>query len=359
VRFSLPTIGLLALLLMASPLSAQERRCATCDPRAELQQELQHSKGELERALEAYRRQLDLVKGDSTRAAYDELLRLQREMRAAQRKFDMQVSRFMAEEASRLERQLEEMAMLQREQQTRVRGIRELQEPRGWLGVTFSSSVTVRAGDKGEALWIFHGYPTVESVEPGSPADRAGVTSGDRLVAVNGRDVRQGVPFGRLLEPGKKLPFRVERGGERREFTLVVAPRPQSAIALVPLPPEPPRAPEARQPTPAPRVVPVPAPYGMRDALAMAGAAVMRIDDDLGQYFGVDQGVLLLQVARGSPIANSGLTAGDVIVSVNGRAIRTPLGLRSAIDGADGRQLKLLIVRKGERKEMVLTLARD
>ncbi|HJR62423.1 MAG TPA: PDZ domain-containing protein [Gemmatimonadaceae bacterium] len=363
MRFSLPTIGLLALLLMAPPLSAQERRCATCEPRAELQQELERSKAELERALESYRKQLELVMRDSSRAAYGDLLRLQREMRAAQRQFDTQVSRFMAEEASRLERQLQEMAILQQEQETRVQSPREAQEPRGWLGVTFSSSVSVRAGDKGEALWIFHGYPTIESVEPGSPADRAGVASGDRLVAVNGRDVRRGVAFGRLLEPGRKLPLRLERGGERKELTLLVAPRPQSAIALrVPVPPEPPepaRAPAPRQPRAAPRVVPVPAPYGMRDALAMAGAAVMRIDDDLGQYFGVDQGVLLLQVARGSPVANSGLAAGDVIVSVNGRAIRTPLGLRSAIDGADGRELKLLIVRKGERKEMVLTLARD
>ncbi|HJU64746.1 MAG TPA: PDZ domain-containing protein [Gemmatimonadaceae bacterium] len=352
--------GLFALLLLAPPLSAQEKRCATCEPRSELPQEVERSKAELERALQLYVQQLELVQRDSTRAAYNELMRLQREMRAAQRRFDVQVSRFMAAETNRLERELAAMQRMEVHRESEERASREAQEPRGWLGVTFSSSLSVQRGDKGETLWIFEGYPTIESVEPGSPADRAGVSSGDRLVAIDGRDVRRGIAFDRLLRPGKRLPLRVERAGERKEVTVLVAPRPESAVALrVPVPPIPPRPPQPPGYTPAPRVVPVPAPYTATDALAMAGAAVMPLVDGLGQYFGVDQGVLLLRVARGSPVAKSGLAPGDVIVSVNGREIRTPLALRSAIDGADGRELKLLIVRRGERKEMVLTLARD
>jgi regulator of sigma E protease len=65
---------------------------------------------------------------------------------------------------------------------------------------------------------------TVGKVVPGSPAERAGVQVGDRVVAVGGQAVAD---FPALVaqvqpNPGKTLVFTVERGGSRRDVPIEV-----------------------------------------------------------------------------------------------------------------------------------------
>ncbi|NLG25438.1 MAG: DUF512 domain-containing protein [Clostridiales bacterium] len=56
-------------------------------------------------------------------------------------------------------------------------------------------------------------------VEPGSPAERAGVLAGDVLVAIDGRPVIDLIDY-QALTSEKKLSLTVERGGERRTFAI-------------------------------------------------------------------------------------------------------------------------------------------
>ena len=64
-------------------------------------------------------------------------------------------------------------------------------------------------------------YPTVPatigSMEPGSPAERAGLAAGDRIVAVGGTPVADFPSLVKLVQPqpGKTLEFTIERPGER------------------------------------------------------------------------------------------------------------------------------------------------
>lgn len=70
--------------------------------------------------------------------------------------------------------------------------------------------------------------PTVGTVSPGSPAEAAGLRSGDRIVAVSTADgreqpVRWFDDLRRLVSPhpGERLAFKVERAGKSLEFSIV------------------------------------------------------------------------------------------------------------------------------------------
>lgn len=65
--------------------------------------------------------------------------------------------------------------------------------------------------------------PVVGSIEPGGPADRAGIREGDRIVAVNGTTVRHHVDFYHVIEErsDREAQVAVERGGSTRTVSLV------------------------------------------------------------------------------------------------------------------------------------------
>jgi C-terminal processing protease CtpA/Prc len=271
--------------------------------------------------------------------------------------------------------------------------------PRGWLGVTFSGSYTVRQSDSEKAVMRFEDYPTVEAVDPGSPAEKAGIKSGDKLLSLDGHDLTEGSPpFSELLRPGAKLDAKVKRGDRTRNVTITVGKRPDNyasswgdwgmTVAPTPLPalaPTPampaPRAPdtpdEARAlvrvapPTVTVRAMPslnelAPASEGWSMSFSggpmmltgfsggvIAGAQVQRVKE-LADYFDVDDGLLVLHIVPGTPAERAGLRPGDVIRRAGDRTITTPGSLQRALAASDSRELKLDIVRKGKSQSVQL-----
>lgn len=296
-------------------------------------------------------------------------------------------------------------------------------KPQGYMGITFSATMRADAAASGAEIFRFAENPTVETVEPGSPAERAGVEKGDEIIlidnqAVVGRDII----FSRLLRPGNRLPLRVRRDGDTRDVLLFIKQRPASLdngcpfldarlmaafgdpISIGPLPlsgaivrtgptPAPPRpgqrirvlrpseAPVAigtdpsggvtiTTPSPMVPTVPLAAPAvaenpptprnvfvfsgGSSAPMMIAGATIVRTNSDLRETFGVKTGVLVLDVARGSPAYSSGLRGGDVIISAGRAAATSPLSIQRAMEAADGSELPLKIMRK--KKEQSLTL---
>lgn len=93
---------------------------------------------------------------------------------------------------------------------------------------------------------------------------------------------------------------------------------------------------------------------GMR---AVAGAEFAAVNPDLGDYFGVRNGLLVTRVAPGSPAARAGMKAGDVVVRAGGAPITDVRDLREAVAGAHGQTLRVEIVRM--KRNVTLTLKPD
>jgi serine protease DegQ len=86
--------------------------------------------------------------------------------------------------------------------------------PKGLLGV----SVVKKAGDEAAGV-------TIETVHPGSPAAKAGVEPGDRLLTLDRRwtdQIRDCFEAARTLRPGETVLLEIERGGKKQTLKAVV-----------------------------------------------------------------------------------------------------------------------------------------
>lgn len=91
---------------------------------------------------------------------------------------------------------------------------------------------------------------------------------------------------------------------------------------------------------------------------SVAGAELAELNPGLAEYFGVTDGVLVLNARDGTPAARAGLLAGDVIHQVNGVTVGSIPELRRAIERAGpGSAVRLRILRRGQAHE--LDLARE
>jgi S1-C subfamily serine protease len=100
---------------------------------------------------------------------------------------------------------------------------------RGYLGIGMQP-VTVPAALKSKLGLASGGGLVVVSVQPGGPAEKAGVLIGDILVALDGKPVADTDDVQALLDPervGKSIAATVIRGGEVAALTVTVSERPQ------------------------------------------------------------------------------------------------------------------------------------
>ena len=87
----------------------------------------------------------------------------------------------------------------------------------------------------------------------------------------------------------------------------------------------------------------------------VAGAMLTEVSPELGSYFGVEGGLLVVDVEEGSPADQVGFVPGDVIVEARGEALGgLLLELRRTFNSPGREGTVLTIMRAGERMELTI-----
>lgn len=260
--------------------------------------------------------------------------------------------------------------------------------PRGYLGVALSGEQNTELRD-GKVYTVFATPAVIASVTAGSPAARAGLEAGDTIVAFGKATLPGAVAMADVMQPGERLPLRIRRRSSERVMSVVVeaerfpsgaptvtyydsrggnvricsgddcsvsitAPRlaPNVTVDLMPgMPPMP-----AAAPAPSARGYPR-ATWSSSSEYSVAGATMTTITDDLEDLTGVDEGILVLRVAPGTPAASSGLRGGDVIVRINDANAETVRDLQQAVHRASSRgerRVPLVVTRKQRERSITL-----
>ncbi|MFN2421373.1 MAG: trypsin-like peptidase domain-containing protein [Gemmatimonadota bacterium] len=159
----------------------------------------------------------------------------------------------------------------------------------------------------------------VRRVDPGSPADRAGIRPGDRIVAAGGRPLRSAIEWeGRLLDQPSEESFGITVARGANEIELEITPR------------DDPLRRAERQTTP-------------------FGAELVPVDETLASYLGLKlgYGLYLASLDLDSPLRRLGLADGDVLLRLNDRRL----------DAADDVTAMIDVLRSGQ--PFVLTYEHD
>ena len=181
----------------------------------------------------------------------------------------------------------------------------------------------------------------VTRVAPDSPADKAGLRVGDVVLQYNGMKVEGLEQLSRLVREtpvGREVKLDIFRNGA-----------PLTLMARVGQHPALPGMSDGfsfHMPD-VPRTI-----QGLRSP--MLGVEAESIDGQLAQFFGVNEGVLVRTVMKGSPAEKAGIKAGDVILRVDEAKVTTPAEISAHLRAAHGKPVPVAIMR--EHKEMSMTV---
>jgi serine protease Do len=173
---------------------------------------------------------------------------------------------------------------------------------RGWVGVTIQEltpELAERFGSKA------YGGVLVGDVTKESPAEHAGIKRGDIILEFGGKAVSNTSNFRNMAaqsRPGTKVPVKLLRNGREFSSALTVSEHPRELAETQHKPPS-----------------------GHIKRNAFSGLSVSGLSKDILRQLGIgadEKGVVVVDVAVGSPAEESGIRRGDVIQEMDGETIR-------------------------------------
>jgi len=172
----------------------------------------------------------------------------------------------------------------------------------------------------------------VRSVEPGGPAEKAGIEVGDIIVGFNGRKIERSSDLPRIVggtAPGTKADIRVWRRGQFRDLTVTVGEMPSDRQAGAP----------GRAPS---ETVPASNPLGLGVTdLSAEQRAKLRI-----------KGGVLVESVTG-PAESVGIRPGDIVLGLGNQEIRDAAQFQELVSRIDRNRTHVLLIQRGDSAQFV------
>jgi serine protease Do len=199
---------------------------------------------------------------------------------------------------------------------------------RGWLGVRIQPVTE----DIAEGLGLAEAKGAIVSdVTEDSPALAAGIAQGDTILKVDGKDISDSRDLSRKvadLKPGQSVPVTVVRDGKTMDIS----------VKIGTMPDEPKMA--SKESGKAETSLSL-SDFGLKVAPAQDGA-----------------GVAVTEVEPGSPAAERGLKAGDVILEVAGKEVNEPSDVRDALKASTKKRVLMLVKTEDGQRFLALPTAK-
>ncbi len=199
---------------------------------------------------------------------------------------------------------------------------------RGWLGVKIQTVTK----DMAEGLGLASAFGAlVSEVTKSSPAERAGLRSGDAITTVEGRRIEDSRDLARKIadySPGTTVAVVVRRGDRDKTIDVKLGTFPGAAKAAA--------SPAAKTPESA-----------KATALADLGLRLKRAQNG--------SGVAIEGVDENTDAAEKGLRKGDIIIEVNSQKVGRPADIEKHVKSAKrrGRKAVLMVVKRGEQRRFI------
>jgi len=173
----------------------------------------------------------------------------------------------------------------------------------------------------------------VASVEPGSPADKAGLKSYDVLLEMSGKKIESYDSFRNdvaMLAPDSRVTLKVLRDGKTQEITVTLGERPTEVA----------QGNQTKE---------------QQKSQEALGLEVQTLTKDLAERFGysLGEGVIVTRVNPGSPAANAGIQPGDLIQGVNRKSVSSAEDFEKAVNLTKNNKV-LLLIKRGKYSQFVI-----
>jgi serine protease Do len=191
----------------------------------------------------------------------------------------------------------------------------------------------------------------VTRVAQDSPAEKAGIKTGDVVLQYNGQRVEGIDQFSRMVREtpaGREVKLGIVRNGVAQTVTAKIVSNSglmQNGQLLLPLPPT--QEPlDLRMPD-LPRNL-------MTWRSGALGVDAEALEGQLADFFGVKEGVLVRSVTKGSAAEKAGIKAGDVITRVDDAKVTTPADISNHLRTLRGKTVSVVVIR--DRKEVTVSV---
>jgi serine protease Do len=208
----------------------------------------------------------------------------------------------------------------------------------------------------------------VQEVQPDTPAAKAGLKEGDVIVRYQGETVTSVAQLSRLIREtpaGRKVAIEASRDGgvQKLQATLEEGSNRMAGnfdfdfdMPVPPVPPVPPMPPGGPMEF-----------LGKDNAIFFhrfgdagprkLGIEFQELSGQLARYFKVDGGILVSSVDEGSPAAKAGIKAGDVLVKIDGKAVKDARDLHDAMESLKrGQETSVTVARDGRPTDFKVTI---